>query len=100
MKHTGRRINRGHSSNRGGRAGGGVTGGRIAIDLHGMTVWQAELALVELFAHMKPHVREVEVVHGIGGGALASFVREWYNPQIADRVHPMHNRGMTIYYLK
>jgi DNA mismatch repair protein MutS2 len=77
-------------------------GGTSKVDLHGMTVVDglkaAESALNR--ALLSGH-EKLEIIHGIGGGALKSAISKYLSsaPGVVNFLTPPNNLGMTIVYL-
>lgn len=71
------------------------------IDLHGMTVAEAEAELNFFLDYLEDDVDEVVVVHGYKqGSALLEMVRKSYeHPRIKQKLLSMNN-GITTFLLK
>lgn len=74
---------------------------KATIDLHGLTVYEAEMALAEFLNHQPKTVVAVEVTHGYSRGtALKKMVKqEFYHWRIKDKRVGL-NPGVTYYWLK
>lgn len=74
---------------------------RAAIDLHGLTVEEAQLRLFEFLEALPKEIRAVEVAHGYSRGtALKRMVKEdFYHWRIADKRVSL-NPGATWLVLK
>ena len=74
---------------------------RSAIDLHGLTVDEAEVALIEHLEALPKTVRAVEVAHGYSRGtALKRMVKnDFYHWRVADKRVSL-NPGATWFILK
>ena len=72
--------------------------GTAKIDLHGMTVLEAECELRAFLDCLPNNIHTVEVIHGIGTGALKQMVAEFYHCSIYDRAHCIGNAGQTNLY--
>lgn len=72
-----------------------------AIDLHGLTVYEAEEALIDFLDSLPKKVRLVEVTHGYSRGtALKSMVKnDFYHWRLADKRVGL-NPGLTYFILK
>ena len=74
--------------------------GTISIDLHGLLVEDAEFRL-RGFVDMAPAgTHTVEVVHGIGTGALKNMVHDFYHSRIEAHAQCIGNPGQTNLYLR
>lgn len=73
---------------------------RARIDIHGMTVRQAELELTKYLSLLNDDIEEVVVIHGFNkGSALLQFVRrEFRHPKIY-KVSFTDNYGETVFEL-
>lgn len=73
---------------------------RVTIDLHGMTVQQAEIELTRRITMLSDDVKQLTVIHGFNRGSrLLDFIRrEYRHPRIKD-VKYTDNYGETIYLL-
>jgi DNA-nicking Smr family endonuclease len=69
------------------------------IDLHGLTREDAEFNLRLFFENIPPSVRQVYVIHGIGGGVLKKLCAEFWHERIIERAVCVSNPGQTVYYL-
>lgn len=74
---------------------------RAAIDLHGLTVDEAEMELIELLETLPKTVRAVEVTHGYRHGtALKRMVKQdFYHWRVTDKRVGL-NPGCTWLLLK
>ena len=78
----------------------GVKNGTRVIDLHGVDVVQAEFLLRCLLDSVPNNIHTVEVIHGLGTGALKNVVHEFYHSRIVDRALCVGNAGQTNLYLR
>jgi DNA mismatch repair protein MutS2 len=72
------------------------------LDLHGLTVAEAKLALEKFLSDaVMNQLHEIEIVHGLGTGALAKMVADYLTdcPIVSSFSTPSHNRGSTIVYI-
>ncbi len=74
---------------------------KAAVDLHGLTVDEAELRLIETLEALPKTVRALEVTHGYSRGtALKHMVRDvFYHWRVADKQVCL-NPGVTWLILK
>ena len=77
------------------------TNEKAAIDLHGLTVDEAEMQLIELLEQLPKIVRAVEVTHGYRRGtALKRMVqKDFYHWRVKDKRVSL-NPGATWFLLK
>lgn len=70
------------------------------VDLHGMTVIQAEIELTRRITMLDYNIKQITVIHGYNmGNRLLEFVRkEYIHPRIKD-IKYSDNYGETIYLL-
>ncbi len=84
------------------KAVAGKKGGTSKVDLHGMTVADGLRAAEEALnrALISGH-EKLEIIHGIGSGALKSAVLKYLAsaPGVANFATPPGNTGMTVAYL-
>ena len=74
--------------------------GTVTIDLHGLQVLEAELELRGFLDAVPANTHTVEVIHGIGTGALKNMVHELYHSRIVSRALCIGNAGQTNLYLQ
>jgi len=74
--------------------------GTVRIDLHGMQALDAECELQNFLNTLPSNVHTVEVVHGLGTGALKQMVMNFYHSRISHRAHCIGNAGQTNLYLQ
>jgi len=72
----------------------------IKVDLHGLLKVEAEYELQRALDNLPPNIDTVEVIHGIGSGALKQMVAEFYHHKIYDRAQCIGNPGQTNYYVR
>ncbi|MDL2253897.1 Smr/MutS family protein [Ruminococcaceae bacterium OttesenSCG-928-I18] len=74
---------------------------KASIDLHGLTVEEAEIRLIEFLNGLPKEVRAVEVTHGYSRGtALKRMVKEdFYHWRVKDKRVGL-NPGVTYLLLK
>lgn len=74
---------------------------KAGIDLHGLTVYEAEMALTEFLNNQPKGVVVVEVTHGYSRGtALKKMVKqEFHHWRIKDKRVGL-NPGVTYFWLK
>jgi DNA-nicking Smr family endonuclease len=73
--------------------------GTITIDLHGLRAEEARAALLRAIDSAPMSVHTLQVVHGIGTGALKDLVKEFYHSRIVSRAQVIGNAGQTNLYL-
>jgi len=73
--------------------------GTITVDLHGLLALDAEFKLRSVLDTAPSGTHTVEVVHGIGTGALKNMVQNLYHPRIVSRALCVGNAGQTNLYL-
>jgi DNA mismatch repair protein MutS2 len=73
--------------------------GTITIDLHGLRADEAEFKVRCVLDAASSGTHTVEVIHGIGTGALKNMVHELYHSRIASRALCIGNAGQTNLYL-
>jgi len=67
------------------------------LDIHGMTAFEAEIALKGFLDTLDNSVEEVVVVHGYRGGtALRDMVRKQFRHKRIERKLLSMNQGVTI----
>lgn len=74
-----------------------MTGGTVRLDLHGMTCYQAQVAIDAALRRAKGSVYRLELIHGYHGGTeLRDMVRKTYakHPKVR-RIELGLNPGMT-----
>ena len=76
-----------------------MTSGTAKIDLHGLTVMEAEYALGDFLDNLSGKVHTVHVIHGVGSGALKNMVAGFYHRRICDKAHCIGNAGQTNLYI-
>lgn len=70
-------------------------GGIVELDIHGMTVYQARIAIDAALRHAKGGTYRIRVIHGYHGGtALRDLVRKEYAGKVR-RVELGLNPGST-----
>lgn len=74
--------------------------GTAKIDLHGMNCLDAECELRNFLDLLPNNIHTVEVIHGVGTGALKQMVVEFYHRRIEHRAHCIGNPGQTNFYIK
>lgn len=75
---------------------------RLELDIHGMTRYQAKVAIDAKLKRAGTGVYRIRIIHGFHGGtALRDFVRETYrgNPKVL-RIEAGLNQGVTDLVLK
>jgi DNA-nicking Smr family endonuclease len=72
----------------------------VQLDLHGLLCKEAEYALADFLDSVPPKIKQIYIIHGIGGGVLKNMVQEFYHWRIYDRAICIGNPGQTVYYLK
>ena len=77
-----------------------IMNGTKTIDLHGLQSLDAEFMVRCLLDAAPKGTHTIEVIHGIGTGALKNMVHELYHPRIDSRALCMGNPGQTNLYLK
>ena len=74
---------------------------KASIDLHGLTVYEAEMALTEFLNHQPKGVMAVEVTHGYSRGtALKKMVKQEFHHWKIKEKRVGLNPGVTYFYLK
>jgi len=74
--------------------------GTRTIDLHGMRADEAEFQLRCLLDSVPQGTHTVEVIHGIGTGALKNMVHGLHHYRIDSRALCVGNPGQTNLYLR
>jgi dsDNA-specific endonuclease/ATPase MutS2 len=74
--------------------------GTMTIDLHGLQSMDAEFNLRCFIDAAPPNTHTIQVIHGIGTGALKNMVHDLRHPRIVSRALCIGNAGQTNLYLE
>ena len=74
----------------------------VSVDLHSMTVEEADRAIAKALASVSSSTYQIRLIHGFNRGtAIRAMIRDYYgyDPKVK-RILPGENPGVTVLVLK